>query len=166
VWAGTILVGKDSDSVEIEVYSRGSGVMRMDSGWFPVSHLTAAKDVLYLDVDASVEVPPSGLDREIVERAKQILSSVAAWNRADDRECPVDAKTWSIYCAMEKATIQVAGAFHHRRPALEVVRDIVDERAVNRGYHHRLMDYNNDPTTQVGDVQSLSTKPSSGSTLR
>ena len=88
VWAGTILVGKDAGSVEIEVYDQGSGVMRMDSGWFPVSHLTAATDVLYFDVDASVEVPPSGLDREIVERARQILSSVAAWNRSDNRECP------------------------------------------------------------------------------
>jgi hypothetical protein len=56
---------------------------------------------------------------------------------------------------MEKATIEVAGAFHHRRPALEIIRQIVDERTKNRPYEHRLMDYNNDPTTQLSDVQSL-----------
>jgi hypothetical protein len=56
---------------------------------------------------------------------------------------------------MEKATIDVTGAFHHRRPALQVVRAIVDERTVNRPYQHRLMDYNNDPTTRLEDVRSL-----------
>jgi hypothetical protein len=56
---------------------------------------------------------------------------------------------------MEKATIEVSGAFHHRRPALQVVREIVDERTAGRPYEHRLMDYNNDPATRLEDVQSL-----------
>jgi hypothetical protein len=56
---------------------------------------------------------------------------------------------------MEKATVEVASAFHHRRPALQVVRAIVDERTANRRYGHRLMGYNNDPTTHLSDVQSL-----------
>jgi hypothetical protein len=56
---------------------------------------------------------------------------------------------------MEKATIEVTGGFHHRRPALQVVRKIVEERAASRPYKHRLMDYNNDPTTRFADVQTL-----------
>jgi hypothetical protein len=35
------------------------------------------------------------------------------------------------------------------------VREIVDKRTATRNYHHRLMDYNNDPTTHLDDVQSL-----------
>jgi|HubBroStandDraft_4_1064222.scaffolds.fasta_scaffold164813_3 hypothetical protein len=31
-----------------------------------------------------------------------------------------------------------------RRPAMEVVRIIIDERSAGRNYQHRLMDYNND----------------------
>jgi hypothetical protein len=34
-------------------------------------------------------------------------------------------------------------------------RDSVDERTAARGYHHHLMDYNNDPTTHLRDVQTL-----------
>jgi hypothetical protein len=49
----------------------------------------------------------------------------------------------------------VTGGFAHRRPALEVVRTIVDERTAHRNYDHRLMDYNNDLRTQLGDVKSL-----------
>jgi len=156
VWAGTIVVGDDpATTVEIEIDRGGSGAMRTLYGWFPVSGFTAANEERHLDVDTSREVSPSAVDREIVERAAGILSSESTWNRADDRKCPRDATTWSIYCAMEKATIDVAGAFHHRRPALQVVRQIVDERTAGRPYAHRLMDYNNDPSTRLADIRSL-----------
>jgi hypothetical protein len=107
------------------------------------------------EADAAREVAPNALDRAIVRRAATILSSVAVWNRADNRKCPTSETTWSIYCAMERATIDVTGGFAHRRPALEVVRTIVDERSVHRNYNHRLMDYNNDPRTHLPDVKSL-----------
>jgi hypothetical protein len=35
------------------------------------------------------------------------------------------------------------------------VREIVDERTKARNYNHRMMDYNNDPTTTPADVRSL-----------
>jgi hypothetical protein len=156
VWSGTIVAGEYPPTpVELEVYAGGSGAMRTLFGWFPVSAFRTSADRVRFDVDAAHEVRPSGVDREIVERAMKILSSTAVWNRADNRKCPADARTWSIYCAMEKATIDVAGAFHHRRPALQVVREIVDERTKGRPYDHRLMDYNNDTTTRLADVQSL-----------
>ena len=34
-----------------------------------------------------------------------------------------------------------SGGFHHRRPALQVVRKIVEERSAGKPYKHRLMDY-------------------------
>ncbi len=101
------------------------------------------------------ELPPSELDRTIIARAAAILSSDTVWNRADNRQCPPAATTRSIYCAMARATAEVTGAFHHRRPALELVRRIVDERTAGRAYEHRLMDYNNDPATRLADVRSL-----------
>ena len=58
-------------------------------------------------------------------------------------------------CAIEKAQVEVTVGFHHRRPAAELVREIVDERAKGRGYDHRMMDYNNDPTTHLSDVRTL-----------
>jgi hypothetical protein len=38
---------------------------------------------------------------------------------------------------------------------MELVRTIVEERTAARNYHHQLMDYNNDPTTSLSNVQSL-----------
>jgi hypothetical protein len=88
-------------------------------------------------------------------RADALLSSDSVWNRADNRKCDAAARTWSIYCALERATREVTGGFHHRRPALEVVRVIVEERTKDRNYDHRLMDYNNDASTHLADVRTL-----------
>lgn len=155
VWAGEITYADDVGPIEVEIYADGTGVLRSADGWFPISHSVISGKAWEFDVDFVNEVPPSDLDREIVRHAAEILRSEAVWNRADTREChPADNK-WSIYCAMEKATIDVTGGFHHRRPALQVVREIVDQRSANRSYKHRLMDYNNDPRTQFTDVQTL-----------
>jgi len=156
VWAGTMTVEEAPNApLELEVYAGGSGVLRTVFGWFAVSGLTQSSQTLRFELDATREVPPSALDREILERAAAILSSESAWNRADNHKCPPAATSWSLYCAMERATIEVTGAFHHRRPALELVREIVDERSAGRPYRHRLMDYNNDPTTRLADVRGI-----------
>ena len=155
VWAGKMVYTDDAEKIEIETYPEGTGVLRTGSGWFPVSNFQSSASSVQFQFDTAKEVPPSDLDRQIIERASAILSSDAVWNRADNRKCSPTDTRWSIYCAMEKATIDVTGAFHHRRPALQVVRQIVDERTAGRNYHHRLMDYNNDPSTHLDDVRSL-----------
>jgi hypothetical protein len=156
VWAGIEVDTPYVDStIEMEIYPGGFGVLRSQDGWFAVSHFSKSGQVMRFDVDTAREVQPSGLDRDIIKRAASILSSEAAWNRADNRKCEPTATRWSIYCAMESATIQVTGGFHHRRPALQLIRAIVEERSVGRKYHHRLMDYNNDPSTSFRDVAGL-----------
>jgi hypothetical protein len=155
VWAGDMTDrGYRNARLELEIYDDNTGVLRTEYGWFAVTHF-ASSPTLSFDLDASHEVKPNALDQKIVREAADLLSTEAVWNRADNRECPAGATTWSIYCAIEKATFDATGGFHHRRPALEVVREIVEERAATRAYHHRLMDYNNDPTTRLSDVRSL-----------
>jgi hypothetical protein len=152
---GTADLADSTDNVEIEIYTGGTGVIRTYNGWFPVTGFTMKDSTLQFRFDHDHEVPPNDLDRQILQRAMAIITSDAVWNRADNRRCPAGATTWSIYCAEEQATIEMTGAFHHRRPALELVRVIVDERSKGKSYSHRLMDYNNDPETKLADVKSL-----------
>jgi hypothetical protein len=155
VWAGDMTdQGHRNARLELEIYPDNTGILRTEYGWFAVTQF-ASSPTLSFDLLASHEVKPNTLDQKIVRAAAAILSTEAAWNRADNRECPASATTWSIYCALEKATFDVTGGSHHRRPALEVVREIVEERTATRPYHHHLMDYNNDPTTSLSDVQDL-----------
>lgn len=100
--------------------------------------------------------PVSQSDIRIVQRAREILSSPAKWNRADDRECPATEKTYSLYCALEKATDEVTHSFEHRGAAMQESRFAIDEvLAKGNHYEHRLMDYNNDPKTTFADVQKF-----------
>jgi hypothetical protein len=106
--------------------------------------------------DSNARPPVTKTDIEIVKRAAQILDSPAKWNRADNRVCPHDARTFSLYCALEKATDEVTKNFEHRGAAMQEARFVIEEIApdANR-YNHRLMDYNNDPKTTFADIQGV-----------
>lgn len=155
VWSGDMTDrGYPNAPLELEIYAGTWGVLRTAYGWFPVKRFEV-NGAMSFDLDSSQEVEPSTLDLEIVRKASTILSTESAWNRADNRRCPPNATTWSIYCALGKAEAEVTGGVHHRRPAAEVVRKIIEERTATRNYHHALMDYNNDPTTHLEDVQTI-----------
>jgi hypothetical protein len=95
-------------------------------------------------------------DIQIVKRAAQILDSPEKWNRADNRVCRPHAKTFSLYCALEKATDEVTKNFQHRGAAMQEARFVIEEVAPNgKRYEHRLMGYNNDPTTTFADIQGV-----------
>lgn len=105
--------------------------------------------------EGDVRPPVIPADLQIVKRAREILSSERKWNRADNRVCSAGAKTVSLYCALQMATIEVSGKAEHRGAALQEVRFVIDEIVVDRHYKHRLMDYNNDPMTTFADVQEV-----------
>jgi hypothetical protein len=108
--------------------------------------------------DPELRPPVTKADVRIVQRAREILSSPLKWNRADTRVCPTEARTFSLYCALEKATNEVGGNFKHRGAAMQETRFVIDEIAPYRkNYEHRLMDYNNDPTTTFADIQRVLT---------
>jgi hypothetical protein len=105
--------------------------------------------------DSNVRPPVTKADLEIVKRAREILDSESRWNRADNRICPPGAKTVSLYCALQTATIAVGGTAEHRGAALQEARFVIDEIAADRNYEHRLMNYNNDPATTFADIQEV-----------
>jgi hypothetical protein len=106
--------------------------------------------------DSNADPPVTQDDVRIVQRAKAILSSPAKWNRADNRECPKTAKTFSLYCALETASDEVSGHFEHREAAMQQARFVIDDDlAKGNHYDHRLMDYNNDPRTTFADTQEF-----------
>jgi len=105
--------------------------------------------------DSTARPRATKTDLEIVKRARALLDSPAKWNRADNRVCPSGAKTVSLYCALQIATTEITGKPEHRGAALQETRFVVDEIAGDRNYSHRLMDYNNDPTTTFDDIQEV-----------
>jgi len=105
--------------------------------------------------DSNVRPAVTKVDLQIVKRAREILNSESKWNRADNRICPAEAKTVSLYCALQMATVEVGGKAEHRGAALQEARFVIDEIARDRNYEHRLMNYNNDRTTTFSDIQEV-----------
>jgi hypothetical protein len=128
-------------------------------GQFPprsVVFQRATKETAWQNLGSDVEPPVTAVDVKIIERAKAILNSPAKWNRADNRQCPDAAITFSLYCSLEKATFEITGKFEHRGSAMQEARFVIDDDlAKGNHYEHRLMDYNNDPKTTFADVQQF-----------
>jgi hypothetical protein len=121
-----------------------------------VTFQRATKETAWKDLNSDADPAVTTEDVKIVERAKLILSSPAKWNRADNRECPEGAATLSLYCALDKATVEVTGKFEHRGAAMQEARFVIDDDlAKGNHYEHRLMDYNNDPKTTFADTQKF-----------
>jgi hypothetical protein len=101
--------------------------------------------------------PVTADDLAILVRAEALLSSVAVWNRADERDCRDDEATGkrSLFCALEKACIDVLGSYDHRRVALQEVRFAVEDATRGRAFEHRLRDFNNLPETRLEDVKHV-----------
>ena len=84
-------------------------------------------------------------DIKILRRAKEILAEEAVWDRADDRVCGENDTKWSLFCALYQASIEIDGAYDHRRVAMQEVRFAIDDVSGDREFNHRLMDFNNQP---------------------
>jgi hypothetical protein len=65
------------------------------------------------------------------------------------------ATTFSLYCALERATEEVTG-FEHRGAVMQEARFVIDEIAANRNdFQHRLQGFNNSTETTFDDIQKV-----------
>jgi DNA-directed RNA polymerase sigma subunit (sigma70/sigma32) len=56
---------------------------------------------------------------------------------------------------LTQATAEVSGGVHYRQPALQTVREVLNEVDGRRIRLHRLMEYNNDPETTLDDIYKI-----------
>lgn len=95
------------------------------------------------------------LDLSILESARAMLASEDAWDRQDDRRCLRSNDLISLFCALQFASIDVTGAYEHRRTGLQEVRLALQDATPERDYAHRLRNFNNDPRTTLADVHAV-----------
>ena len=86
--------------------------------------------------ELNLRLPVTPVDLQIVLRAKQILNRPEKWDQSDTRfcrvkactnGCPTFATTFSLYCALERATEEVTG-FEHRGAVMQEARFLIDFR--------------------------------------
>lgn len=90
--------------------------------------------------------PVTNEDLRILQRANQILASSTVWNRHDTRICNPADKTWSLFCALEKASLDVLGEYRHRDLALQEVRFAVEDATKGKEF---------EPSTTFADIKRI-----------
>jgi len=100
-----------------------------------------------------LDVAAGDRDLEILAKARQILSGPSVWNRHDDRNCDDSRakRSWSLYCALDQASLDLAGVDLHVRPVMQETRAAAVEVA-GHSFQRSLMDFNNGASTEYTDI--------------
>jgi hypothetical protein len=155
-WLGTMTGRQPEDPTRFEIGTvQGQQTAKTPYGWFALTSAQQSGDALNLRIAANKQLPPTIDDIDIIKRATALVSSVDVWNKNDDRNCPLNPTKWSVFCAMMQATEEKSGGVHYRQPAMQAVREVVNEVGGNRIGKHRLMDYNNHADTTLADIHNL-----------
>lgn len=157
-WLGTMQGKEPEDPVRFSVAKPKEGrpgVARTPFGWFAVTAATQDGDKLRLAIAANRQLPPTQDDLAIIARAVALIPNEATWNKEDNRQCPVGQQKLSLFCAMMHATTEISGGVHYRQPAMQAVREVLNEVGGDRVKLHRIMDYNNHPETTLAEIHAL-----------
>jgi len=101
----------------------------------------------------NIDHPVTGEDLKILQRAKEKLSDKSQWNSNDNGICNAEDTTWSLYCALHKASLEILGEFQQRRVALMEVHGIIHKLMKGEDSENRLMDFNN--SREFRDIQKV-----------
>lgn len=158
VWDGTFsLSGWELpfDLVHEAQGGREVVVLRSELAWVVVSTWSGFDDDRAMLSFAAMDYPlASDLDDAILRNALRRSEKDFAWDRRDDRECEEDGLgAVSLFCILAAAIEDEAGVYHHRQPALEVVRQVIREGWPDRLSGHPVMDFNNHPDTTRDDLR-------------
>jgi hypothetical protein len=111
--------------------------------------------------------PVTENDLHVISRAREILSSQDKWNHSDSANCAADATTFSLFCALQKASTEVTGSFDNRGAAVQEVRFSIDDFVGDaKHYNSRLTDFNNDSSTTFENIQAVLQSAENNLTLK
>jgi hypothetical protein len=110
---------------------------------------------LSLVLDLVNPPPPTEDDMAILHSALAGVEQLRRWNRQEVQACPNAAPAETgLFCLLYDAVEARMERYHHRQPALELVRSIIIERWRDRIVSHTLVDFNNHPATTMVELRS------------
>lgn len=172
-WRGNISL--PAAEVAFEIAQEGSGrsppglVFRTGLTWLvvnewrqvePAQPLCAACERRSSDVLLVLDLvqPPRATEDDIaiLRAALADLGRMTQWNRQEAQSCSgSNQANTGLFCLLYAAVETRMGRYHHRQPALELVRSVIFERWRDRITSHQLVDFNNHPATTMADVRTV-----------
>lgn len=124
-------------------------LIKTSDGWFAMNNLKIYSDNITFEMDNDPEPPVTESDLMIIRKTIELLKDEKDWNRNDDRQCKddIENKTYSLFCALHVASVEVAGSYDHRKAVLQIIRKTIVDIYPQKKLEHRLRDFNNLPET-------------------
>lgn len=114
-----------------------------------------SSDIL-LVLDLVNPPPATEDDLTILRTALAGLDRIRQWNRQEVQSCPsTDPANTGLFCLLYTAVEARMGRYHHRQPALQLVRSVIFERWRDRITSHQLVDFNNHPATTMAELRTV-----------
>lgn len=171
LWRGTIrgsgfrsaASGGAIGESEIGVDGRPGGALRLGRSWLELRDVRTDSGGLHFTFRVDRIQRATDVDLRILQRARTMLPDASRWNRSDPTDmsaAPVKgfgctpATRESMFCAIYLASIETAGDYAHFRPAINAVREAVAAAGMHQ-YRHPLVEFNNDSSTTLSDVQGV-----------
>jgi hypothetical protein len=127
------------------------------SGWFTMDSLIIQSKRLSFKIDHDPDVPVTPVDLKIIRKAKEFLKVEKSWHKNDDRNCEddIEKNCFSLFCALQRASIEFEGEYNHRNAIMQKIRHTIVEIYPNKKWEHRLRDFNNMPETDFDVLMEL-----------
>lgn len=135
-------------------------LIKTTDGWFAMNKLKIYNDSITFEMNNDPDPPITKSDLSIIQKTKELLKDENHWNRNDDRKCKDDVANniYSLFCALHTASIDVEGAYDHRKAVMQKIRKTIVEIYPNKELEHRLRDFNNLPKTDHNLLMDLLTR--------
>lgn len=132
-------------------------MFRFKSTYLTFDKLRIEENNISFTLDDDPTVPVTDSDLVIIKLAQQLISEAKFWHKEDDRVCTDDLakKSYSIYCALRIASLEIENNYNHRNASLQKLRHLIEDQYPNRKWNHRLMDYNNMEETSFLDIVNM-----------
>jgi len=132
-------------------------LFKSSPGWFTMDHLLVNDKGIYFTIDHDPDVPVTRSDLRIVSKVKELLQDEDHWHKDDDRDCDDDIQSgkYSLFCALQIASLEVNGEYNHRSAIMQKVRHTIAAMYPDKTWEHRLRDFNNMPETSFTVLNEL-----------
>lgn len=129
-------------------------LMKTITGWFLWEKTEVESQKLKFIFNWWYCPPATLMDLEILNHAKSLLTDSTCWHKNDDRICEDDEanNSWSLFCALKYASINIMKEYNHHNTVMQTVRFVINDLMPNNEFGHALMDYNNLASTSHNDI--------------
>jgi len=132
-------------------------MFRFKNDYLIFDNLKIEDQSISFTINHDPEVPVTKDDLKIIHIAKKLLSEEKYWNKTDDRNCEDDLanKSFSLYCALRIASLEVENKYNHRNAVLQKLRHLIELKYLGKKWRHRLKDFNNMEETSYEDIVNI-----------